>query len=460
MRIPILSGIYAKGTGDFAVSYPVNRDPVIMDTGISEGFLRAPLGITQIGTGPGADRGGISWLGICYRVMGTKLVSVAADGTPTVLGGVGDGGPCGFDYSFDNLIVNSGDRLYYYNATDGFRQLSDIDLGPVRDTIYVDGYTMTTDGASIVVTELNDPMSVNPLKYGSSEEDPDPITGLFHMHGEVYAMNANTIQIFQNIGGNGFPFQTVKSATIPYGCCGPRAKCAFIGTIAFIGSQRNAAPGVYLAGAGDADKISAKDVDDDIASLSDDDLFDVWAESRNESDEQRLYVHLPSRTWVFHAQASKTAGIKIWTSYDNNGSAYNGRGLVYCYGMWIVGDALGRIGRLDTSVSTRYGESVDWLFDTKMLYNEANRAILTGLDLVGTPGHGDADARVFFSYTKDGETWSMERATPAGRQGQRTKRVAWRPGVRFEQYMGLRFRGKDAGGMSIARLEADIEPLA
>lgn len=464
MRVPIISGVVADETGAFLTSYPINREPVLRDTGISDGYLSVPPGITtKVETGLGEDRGGIAWNGACYRVIGSTLVRVNADWSIDELGNVGGGGVCRFDYSFDNLIIVNGARLYYWNSGDGLRQVTDPDLGSVFDALFVDGYTMTTDGEFLVVTELNDPMSVDPLKYGSSEESPDPVTGIEHMHGEVYAFNRYTTQVFQNVGGSGFPFQTIKTATTPYGCVGPSAKCKYQGTVAFVGGQENAAPGVWLLGAGDASKLSSSEVDADLAALSEAELAAVWVETRSEQDEQRLIIHLPNVSWSFSTQVSRRSQVKTWCRYVTSKSTtgrYEGRGLVYCYGQWIVGASDGKIGVLDRTTALHYGEEVGWLFDTTLLYNEGNRGILNEIQLIGTPGRGNADSRVFWSYTKDGETWSIERATPAGKIGEGAKRVAWRPGTRFEQYMGLRFRGVDGSLMSMARLECEVEPLA
>lgn len=458
MRVPIVSGVTATENGDFLISYPINREPILKDTGISEGYLAVPAGITQVATGPGPDRGGINWNGTCYRVMGNKLVSVAPDWSVTILGDVGTGGPCGLDYSFDYLIINSGDRLYHYAPRGGLVQVTDSDLGIVTDVIFTDGYTMTTDGEFLVVNDLTDPMSISPLKYGSAEDSPDPVTGLVRMHGEVYAFGRYTTQVFQNIGGLNFPFQTVKTATVPYGCVGPRAKAKYLGTVAFVGSQENAAVGVYLLGSGDADKISSAEIDSDLASLTSEELAAVWVEARVKDDDQRLLVHTPYRTWGFTAQVTKKSQVKTWCQYQTNGR-YEGRGHVYCYGQWIVGSSTGQIGILDDTTAQHYGQDVPWQFDTTLFYNEANRGILTGIELIGTPGRGD-EGMVFFSYTKDGEVWSLERSTSSGKRGQHRKRVAWRPGIRFEQYMGLRFRGVDGSLMSLARLEVDVEGLA
>lgn len=463
MRIPVISGTVATESGRFLTSYPINREPVLKDTGVSEGYLAIPPGITTLAsTGLGADRGGINWNGICYRVIGTKLCRVNADWSFDQLGDVGAGGPCGFDYSFDNLIVNAGIGLFYWNAIAGFRQVTDPDLGAVIDAIWADGYTVTTDGTYIVTTDITDPMSVNPIKYGSAEESPDPVMGLIHMHGEIYAFGRYTIQVFQNIGGTGFPFQTIKTATVPYGCVGARAKCKFLGTVAFVGGGENEAPGVYLMGAGEADKLSSEEVDKSLAALSAGQLAAVWVEARVLDDDKRLIVHLPDRSWAFSSQVSRKSQVKTWCQYVTSTGAsgsYQGRGLVYCYGKWLVGNDAGEIGFLDYSTALHYGEPVGWQFDTTLLYNEARRGILGDIEMIGTPGRGDADSRIFFSYTKDGEVWSQEYATSAGRLGQHRKRIMWRMGIRMETYLGLRFRGVDGSLMAIARLEAGVEPL-
>jgi hypothetical protein len=60
-----------------------------------------------------------------------------------------------------------------------------------------------------VVTELSNPLAVNPLKYGSSEVDPDPVVALIKLRNEVYALNRNTIEVFDNVGGELFPFHVL-----------------------------------------------------------------------------------------------------------------------------------------------------------------------------------------------------------------------------------------------------------
>ena len=118
MQIPILNGIYSDEVSDFRVAYPTNLVPVPIPQGISNGYLRYSDGATSWGDqAPGVGRGGINWNDVCYRVMGSKLVRIASDGTVTELGDVGsDNKTVSLDYSFERLSIGSNGNLFYYNG--------------------------------------------------------------------------------------------------------------------------------------------------------------------------------------------------------------------------------------------------------------------------------------------------------------------------------------------------------
>ena len=463
-RVPILKGIYADNVADFVESLPINREPVIMDTGLSDGYLRIAPGITAMGKAEGPDRGGINWNGICYRVIGSSFVSVAANGAISLIGDVGEGGPCWFDYSFDVLAIGSNGRMYYYDGSD-LSQVTDPDLGEALDGIWIDGRFMTTDGEFLVVTELNNPTAVDPLKYGSSEEDPDRVVGLIKIRGEAYALNRNTIENFTNTGSTGFPFVRNAGAMIPYGCVGTKAKAAFLQTFAFVGNARGEGMAVYLAGAGDASKLSNKFVDDALAKLTDEQAAAIEMEARVDADEQRLLIHLPDKTLVYYATASQRSQSKVWAIFASGvdaGQAYRGRRGVLAYGKFIVGDEDGNIGYIDGATAKHFGEVAGWRFDTALIYNEAGRGIINAVELTGLAGRAalGSEPRTFLSFTIDGTTWSQERAISTGRAGEKAVRMQWRPNVRFNQWIGLRFRGADEGRAAFARLDVAIQPLS
>jgi len=466
-QIPILSGIYTDNGPDFRTSYPVNMIPVPKSNGISEGFLRPADGLVANGTGPGVDRGGINWNGVCYRVMGSKLVIVSSTGAITILGDVGNNGKLvTMDYSFDRLAIASNEDLFYWSPSLGLVQVTDPDLGIVLDVVWVDGYFMTTDGEFLIVTELSDPTQVNPLKYGSSEIDPDPVVALLKLRNEIYALNRNTIEVYDNVGGDLFPFQRIDGAQIEKGVVGTHACCVYLESIAFLGSGFNEAPGVYLGGNATAKKISTQEIDQILLQFTEAQLSTVKLEARNDKAHEHLYIHLPDRTIVFDAAATQDLGQPVWfvlTSSLVGLSKYRAQNLVYCYDKWLVGDPTNTsVGYMVSNISSHYGQKVRWEFGTTIVYNEGRGAIIQNLELVGLTGSAayGVEPTINTSYSTDGQTYSQQKFINAGKTGQRAKRLVWFQQGWMRNWRIQRFQGTSDAHMSFARLEAAIEPLA
>lgn len=463
-QIPALNGIYTDGSADFRTAYPRNLIPVPKQQGISNGYLRPADGIEQVATGPGADRGGINWNGTQYRVMGTKLVSVSRSGDVTVLGDVGGAGPVTMDYSFDVLGIVSGGVLWYWDGM-ALTSLTDPDAGTVLDALWIAGYWMITDGTTIAVTELTDRYSVNPLKYGSAEVDPDPIVAVDELRNEAYALGRYTIEVFQNVGGNGFPYRRVDGAHVGVGVIGTHAYCEAGETFMFVGSSKNEAPGVFVMAPGNAQRLSTREIDQTLAGYSEEQLSSIVMERRFDKGHQHVLIHLPDQCLVYDIAATKAMGEHVWftlTSSVQGLGQYRARNHVWCYDQWNVGDPVdGLIGKLVSSVSSHYGQINGWEFGTIAIYNESAQAIIHEIELVCLTGRIalGADPVIWTSYSTDGETWSMERPTKAGKQGERNKRIAWRTQGRIGAWRIQRFRGTSDAHVSIARLEVKIEPL-
>jgi hypothetical protein len=468
MQIPILNGVFADNAPDFRQSYPVNMVPVALKSGISNGYLRPGDGIVQFAAGPGVDRGGIEWQGTCYRVMGTKLVTVSSTGTITELGDVG--GPTtdlvSMDYSFDRLAIASGGRLYYYSSTLGLIQVTDPDLGVVLDVVWVDGYFMTTDGEFLVVTELTDPTQVNPLKYGSSEVDPDPVVALIKLRNEIYAINANTIEVFDNVGGDFFPFNRVDGAQVQKGAVGTHACCEFMQRIAFVGGGRGEAPSVYLAANATTEKIATREIDQILEGYSEATLSQILLEQRVEKDHTFLYIHLPDKTLVFDGMTSAAVGQPVWfvlTTTLAGFGQYRARNFTYCYDKWIVGDPQSsNLGTVSEDISSHWGQIVRWEFGTTIVYNESLGVVFHQMELVSLTGSValGLDPTISTSYSLDGKSYSQDRFIKVGTVGSPAKRLVWFQQGFMRNWRIQRFRGTSDAHLSIARLEAQIEPMA
>lgn len=463
-QIPVLNGIYTDSAADFRSSYPVNLVPVPKENGISNGYLRPADGVELFASGPGIDRGGINWNGVCYRVMGDRLISVNAVGTVTDLGEVIGAGRVRYAYSFDRLAIASGGFLYYYDGT--LTRVTDPDLGVVLDVIWIDGYFMTTDGTSLVVTELLDPTAVDPLKYGSSEVDPDKIVALLKLRDEAYAVNRYTVEVFNNVGGDTFPFQRIDGAQIEKGAIGTNCVCLFGEVIAFLGSSLNEPPAIYAGANGAISKISTREIDQILLQYTEEELSLAVLEYRVDKQNDLLMLHLPDRCVVYDSAATAVLKQSIWhvlTTDVDGFSTYRAKNFVWCYDKWIVGDPKSaRLGVMTNLVSSHWGELVRWEFGTTIVFNEGFGAIFHQLELfalTGTVAFGSSPM-ISTSYSVDGENWSQEKFIRSGKLGQRAKRLIWLQQGHMRTWRIQRFRGTSDSHLTVARLEAQLEGLA
>jgi hypothetical protein len=468
MQIPIVNGIYTDGASDFRTSYPKNFVPVPKSQGVSAGYLRPAEGVEAFAVGVGEDRGGVNWNGVMYRVSGNQLVRVDADSTVTQLGLISGVNTATLDYSFDRLIIAGGGNLYYYDTGTGLTQVTDPDLGPALDALWVDGFTMTTDGTSLVVTELNDPYAVNPLKYGSSEVDPDPVVALLKVRNEVHALNRYTTEAFDNVGGTGFPFQRIDGAQIQRGAVGVQTCCLFVDQLAFMGSGRNEAVSVYVGGGGQSISIASREIDQILSKYTEGQLAVAVVESRVFNAHEHLLIHLNDQTLVYDAAASREMNEPIWfilhsASEYNATSIYCARHFVWCYSAWFSGDPVNaRIGKMTSDVASHYGTHISWEFATAILYNSGMGLSIHELELVVLNGRADAGTEniVQTSYSFDGELWSQNKSKTVGMRGDRLKRLVWISQGSMRNIRMQRFQGTSRARLSMARLEARIEPLS
>lgn len=475
MQIPIISGIYSDQNADFRQSYPHNMVPVAVNQGISSGYLRPADGVSyypDVGDPPfstartfgyGDDRGSINWRDKCYRISAGNLVVLDQNGfiykiedTPGL--SIAGAGHCTMTYSFDYLAFTSGGNLYLYNpdGTGRVRQNTDTDLGTALDVIYIDGYFMTTDGSFLVVTDLNDPFSVNNLKYGSSEIDPDPIVGLLKLNNEAYAINRYTIEAFYNKGGALFPFARIDGSRMYRGAIGTHAKCIYMDQIAFLGSGKNESPSVYVGINAQTQKIATREIDLLLQNYTEQELKNVVLETRVDKGHNHLFVRLPDITLVYDGAASQATQTPVWFSIDAGP-----KNLCWANDKWLVGSESGQLGYLDSSLSTLWGQQTDWNFSTKIIYADSRGLIINELELVGIPGRTalGATPTIWTSYSLDGETWSQEWMISAGNQGDRQKRLVWYKQGHMRNLRIQRFRGNSDSHLSFTRLEAQAERL-
>lgn len=466
MKVNITSGIYADNEGDFRTSYPKNYIPVPKSTNINTGYLRPGYGIVEFGSGPGTDRGGINWNNVHYRVMGTKLIKIDSVGNNTEIADVLGSDNVRLQYSFDYLSYLSNGVLNVYDGST-VQTITNPTGITFIDQVWLDGYFVLTDSQNIWTTKINDPLTINPTRYGSSEIDPDPIVGLDELRNELVVFNRYTIEFFENVGGVGFPFQRIEGAQITRGAVGKDAFCIFDEKLAFVGSKLNEPNAVWIAYNGASQKISTREIDKLLKGYTETQLSKVIVEPRYDENNNQLWIKLPDQTIVYDLNASKVVGAPIWfhlhSSNDpDNLSEYRAQNLVWCYDKWIVGDpTTNKYGYLVSDISSHYGNAVSWEFATKVIYNESRGAIVHETELVCLTGNValGVDPTISTEYSNDLVTWSQPRFIKSGKQGVRSKRLSWLMQGHMEDRRVQRFRGNSDSHLTVSRLEMRMEGL-
>ena len=291
------------------------------------------------------------------------------------------------------------------------------------------------------------------------------ITKFLGQEGDFQALQ-NTMEVFDSFDQEGFPFNPITGAQIEKGAVGTFACCVFNSAIAFVGSGRNEAPGVYLGVNANTQKISTQEIDILLLSYTEAQLSQIKVEARNDRAHQHLYIHLPDRTVVFDAQASQEIQGLVWftlTTSTVGFAQYRARNFVWCYDRWNVSDPQSTtIGVMDLTIGSHWGQIVRWEFSTIIVYNQSLGAIFHQMELVSLTGRVTVgtNPQISTSYSKDGISWSQDRFTTVGTFGATQKRIAWFQMGNMRNWRIQRFRGDTQAHISIVRLEAQIEPLA
>jgi hypothetical protein len=128
--------------------------------------------------------------------------------------------------------------------------------------------------------------------------------------------------------------------------------------------------------------------------------------------------------------------------------------IVHAYGNHYVGDNVdGRIGRMDKTVYTEYGNT---LFRQKTMLPIIN-PFWAELELTMEAGVGGAtEPQIRLDWSDDGgRTWGSELSRGFGKVGEYFRRVIWRRLGDTPKYRVLRFTVTDSAKVAMLKLEAN-----
>ena len=444
VQLPIGFTFYQSDSLPFSAQRCVNWVPTVGEAaGLTDRYLAQPLGLKSlVDSGLGANRGGLAMAGVPYFVNGTSLISVSSSNVVTNHGTIVGSGRVSMATNGRYLvIVVPGSTCYAYDNVDNtLLPITDVDFRLASSVVYKDGYFVFSayDGTVFFNSALNDPFTYDALDFGSAEINPDKITGLHVNHNELFVGGLDTIELFQNVGGSGFPFQRIAGANIQKGVRAPFSLVEFDNTFCFIGGGLNEKAAVWkVSGSSSAQKISTDAIDRELQRFNQEEIESAFALTY--SDRGQFFAlftiestRIPSRTFVYNATASAFTQSKVWFELQTGvtDNRFSVQSIVFAYGKLLVGDSVtGVIGELDYDTLDYYGDEI-WRRSVTSPFSNQGLPIFAG-DLeatfesgVGlTTGNG-SDPLVTMNYSDDGGRTFTDGVTRSigqiGRYGQRS----------------------------------------
>ena len=414
LPVPIICGDKSVKYSDYEDGVPINMIAVARDIQ-GEGYLYSHDGLTQVVIGQGFDRGALynERMKRSFRVSGVKLieitgVSILVDAP--VIGDIPGAGLVSFAYSFNSLMIVAAQRAFRYDGTT-LAEMTDPDLGNPIDVAEIDGYYVFTDGEYIYHTDIDDETSIDPLKFATSELSPDPTKGLGRTQDDLLIVfNRYTTEYFINQANEQFAFSRLSQKAVDAGIVGTHAWTQMDGNIFILGGRKDEDVSVYLLGTGQTLSISKRLIDSIIGQYTELELYDAKLESRTAKRDQLLYIHLPNETLVYNQSIAKKFGVGVaWSILQFNGGPWRAINIAYDpkLNMWIAGDRYDtKIAKLDESLASQYGESIDSYFYSPLVPIES--ASVDWVELNTISGFSAEDTYLFVSTTRDGAAYSQE----------------------------------------------------
>tara|TARA_R110000744_G_C19329730_1_gene558467 strand:+ start:162 stop:1571 length:1410 start_codon:yes stop_codon:yes gene_type:complete len=464
--IPFIKGDKVDNNTDFRDALPVNYYAVLRDIYGEQGYMINYYGLTDFATGQGVSRGSI-WVERAglegqYRVSGTSLIKIENDQSATVLGTISGTDQASMTYSLNNLAIVADKKLYYYNPTDGFRQITDSAVGSPIDIVWADFRFVLTDGEYLFQSSLLDESEYEPLDFSGSDFQPDKILGVgLNDDNELISFGALTTEYFQNIGRDNFSYTRIQLKAVKSGIAGTHCKAEFKNKWFSLTRRASTQFQFSIIQSGSSESITSREIEKVLTNYTYEELSKTKIEVFTKDAVTWMIAHLPSETLAYNYTLSKVIGIDLaWSILKTDVYAdktYRGKDMTYDprFSKWLIGDKLGgKIGFLDDSVCTHYNEIVEGLLFTPIIPMET--LSINEIKFKTIPGISpDNDATVFVSRTDDMRVHSKEHIEQYGVRFDYNKNFISRNHGYVRDETAFKIRTASRSRMAFCRFDVD-----
>ena len=486
VSLPIPLGFYQSQSAPLSSQRCINWIPTIpQGESLNNRALIQPSGISLFAEGGGICRGGLTMAGVPYFVLGTNLVSISVDGVITTRGAIPGNSrvsiaSSGERASLGALLVivtpDNGDCYVFDDQLNTITKVTNVNYQPSASVVYYRGFYIhaALSGKTVFSSAFGDPFTYSALDEASSDADVDGIVGLVLDHDQLTVLSEASSEVFvyQTGGDLYFPLREIPGAFTQKGSHTKYGSVKFDDTYMFIGGGPNELTAIWRQStSSQAVKVSTDAIDHAIQEFTKEEIAEAFTMTFAKSGQFFAIFtfnsnRIPGKTFAYNGTASGLSGASIWSELQTgmNDAPWRVNAIIKAYGKLLCGDSLdGRIGVIDGTVYTEYGDSVLREATLKPM-EQGGTAIFAGeleVDFesgVGlTTGQG-SNPVVMMSFSDDGgRTFSNQFKRSIGKIGEYGHETVWNRQGRFPNTRSIRFSVTDPVKANLIRIAATAE---
>ena len=367
------------------------------------------LGTVPTPTNPGAASAWCVHNGVPFVVSGGTLLSLAADGFPTVIGVVGEATDMA---SSGSQLMIVGQIGYIY---DGFalNQITDLSYTNWDWVEWIDGYFV---GGRLGLdtfywSALGNGLVYDSLDSATAESHPDGITDVLVDHREIVFAGPDSVELWYNAGGPA-QFTRIPNGTIELGCVG-QTLAALENSFYWLASDYTVRR---------LDGLTPVRVSTDAVERALYGVLDATGFGWRCGGRQYYAVRTDNQCWTLDLYTG------LWHERESYGKpTWRTKGSFHAYGKDMAVDSdEAAVGVFSNSAARDYNAFLRWYAVSGTIYNEGRRMFHGKLTLEFDKGKGglNDEAQVMFRFSNDdGNTWSTQLVRGLGKEGEYKDRV-------------------------------------
>jgi len=378
-----------------------------------------------------------------FSVNDETLYEVFENGTDNPVGDITGEKPVRFAFNGFTLVIISDNKGYFYSLADSsYEEITDpifSSFGKVIDVTYKDGYFFYMTEEYIfngsLVTD-NDGKDFPALSFGSAEVEPDGNTAIHTSSNQLYGCGLNTIQVFESVGGTGFPLQNIQGATIQKGVIARDTVIDYQGYMTFLGGDEGENPALYLVRGSSIQKVTTPAIENYIENLGQEEIEQAVCWVYQQSGSNFLVLDIGSASFVYDMTASQKTGRAIWHERKS--------------GITTIEDFFKGFSNWRARFSMRvFGKTI-----------VGDRTTLSEIEMICEVGVGNSDSKnpqLQLSYSDDqGIRFTAPVSRSLGAVGNTGVRLIWRRFRQFQRDRVIRFYTDDPVKLALIRMDAEV----